>query len=338
MPIVSYERVRRGLRNEPPGGIYFLFGDDAFLKREAADVIVAAHLDPGTRDFNFDDLRGGAVKTETLASVFATPPMMAERRVVVVRDVQELAGSSRARGVIESLFEREVPGLVVVLVADIPSGSRAKFYRVLKREAYAVELSSPDADDAPGWLVDRARAEGLEMDAAAARAVAAAVGTELGVLVHELAKLRDYAAPRTKITTADVEAVVGHVPRQNRWAWFDTVGSAKFAEARAALPVLLDGGESGVGLVLGLGTHFLRLGIAVTGGSRALESALGRRFGWLASRLVAQARRWTPATIDAALDDLLRADRLLKSSALGEAAVLEELLLRLEARASERVA
>jgi hypothetical protein len=35
--------------------------------------------------------------------------------------------------------------------------------------------------------------------------------------------------------------------------------------------------------------------------------------------------------LEAALDDLLRADRLLKSSSLGDTAVLEELLLRFEA-------
>lgn len=338
MPNVSWERVRRGLRKGPPGGVFFLYGDEELLKREAVDELVAAHVDPATRDFNLDDLRGGDVDPETMASIFATPPMMAEWRVVVVRDVQELTGSSRSRKVLESLFERDVPGLVVILVAAIPERSRAKIYRRLKSDAVAVEFASPDAGDAPGWLIDRAGGDGLELEPEAARAMAAAIGTDLGVLVHELAKLRDYTAPRTTITAEDVAAVVGGIPKQNRWEWFDIVGSTRFAEARRALPILLDAGESGVGLVIGLGTHFLRLGIAVHGGSRALKSALGRRFGWLSSRLMGQARRWTPGAIDAALDDLLRADRLLKSSALDDAAVVEELLLRLETRARERVA
>ena len=33
--------------------------------------------DPGTRDFNLDQLRGGDVTPEALASILATPPMMA---------------------------------------------------------------------------------------------------------------------------------------------------------------------------------------------------------------------------------------------------------------------
>ena len=125
---------------------------------------------------------------------------------------------------------------------------------------------------------------------------------------------------------------MGAVPRATRWAWFDLVGERRFREARAALPALLDAGESGVGLVLGLGTHLLRLAIAAVGGAPALQAELPAHQRWLASRLAAQARRWTAGGLERALEDLLRADRLLKSGALGDRAVLEELLLRWEAQ------
>jgi DNA polymerase III delta subunit len=54
---------------------------------------------------------------------------------------------------------------------------------------------------------------------------------------------------------------------------------------------------------------------------------------WLPRRIAAQARHWSEPALDGALDDLLRADRLLKSSGLGDGAVVEELLLRLQQRA-----
>ena len=111
------------------------------------------------------------------------------------------------------------------------------------------------------------------------------------------------------------------------------LGERRFPEARAALPVLLDSGETGVGILIGVGTHFLRLAIFAHGGERALEEALPQYQRWLASRLARQARKWRGADLDAALDDLLRADRLLKSSNLGDYAVVEDLLLRLQARA-----
>jgi DNA polymerase-3 subunit delta len=178
----------------------------------------------------------------------------------------------------------------------------------------------------------RSAARAVELEPDAARALVAAIGSEIGVLERELAKLQDFVGERRQIGLADVEAAVGQITRQNRWDWFDLVGDGRLAEARAALPVLFDARESGVGLVLGLGTHFLRLAIAAAGGERALQNELPPHQRWLASRLARQARRWTPERLGSALDDLLRADRLLKSASLDEEQILEELLLRLQAR------
>jgi DNA polymerase-3 subunit delta len=220
---------------------------------------------------------------------------------------------------------------VLILVATLPDRTKAAFYERLRKETIAVEFPQLASGDLPGWLIERAQERGIELPMAAARALAA-TGSDLGVLVQEVAKLSDYIGDRKRVTIDDVTAIVGSVPRQNRWDWFDLVGDARFREARAALTVLFDANESGVGLVIGLGTHFLRLGIAAAGGERALGEALPPHQRWLAARIAKQARRWTPESVEDAIDDLLRADRLLKSSSLTERQIMEELLLRLEQR------
>ena len=332
MPLTSSDALTRALGSGKLGGVYFLVGEEEYLKEEVATSLVTAHLDPATRDFNFDQVRGGETTPETLASIIATPPMMAEWRVVVVRDAQALATSSKTRAVIEQALDRTPPGLALVLVATLPDKGKAQIYEKLKKQAVAVAFPLLNAGDVPGWLMERARADGYELQAKAAQAMASAIGAELGVLLQELGKLYDFTRDRKKITLADVTEVVGSVPRQNRWEWFDMLGERQFAEARAALPVLLDGGETGVGLIIGMGSHFIRLAILATGGEKALESALPAHQKWLAGRLNRQARRWKAPQLESAIDDLLRADRLLKSSNLGELAVLDEFILRLEAQ------
>ena len=337
MALTSPDRLQKALASGPRGGVFFLFGEEEYLKEEAANAITAAHLDPATRDFNYDQLRGGDVEAETLASVVNTPPMMAEWRVVVLRDALALATNARARAAIEMLLERPLPGLVLVLVATLPDKTKAQFYDRLKRDAIAVEFPPLAGSDLPDYLIERAAQRDIKLDTAAARALAA-TGSELGVLVQEIAKLADYVGAKKQVTKEDVAAIVGSVPRQNRWDWFDMVGEARFAEARAGLPILLEQGESGVGLVIGLGTHFLRLAIAAAGGERALGAALPPYQRWLAARVAKQARRWNAENAQDAIDDLLRADRLLKSCSLDERQILEEMLLRLEQRATKRAA
>ena len=331
MPLTSPDALTRALASGNRGGVYFLFGEEEFLKEELATTLVAAHLDPATRDFNFDQFRGPETTPEALASILATPPMMAEWRVVVVREAQALATSSRTRAVIEAALDNNPPGLALILLATLPDKAKAQIYEKLKKKATAVAFPLLNAADVPGWLIERARADGYELQGKAAQAMASAIGSELGVLLQELKKLYDFRREQKKINLDDVKQVVGSVPRQNRWEWFDMLGDRQFAEARASLPVLLDSGETGVGLIIGMGSHFIRLGILAAGGEKALENALPPHQKWLASRLNRQARKWKAHQLENALEDLLRADRLLKSSNLGELPVLDEFILRLEA-------
>jgi DNA polymerase III subunit delta len=332
VPLTSAEALQRSLAAGKRGGVFFLFGEEEYLKDELATSLVAAHLDPATRDFNFDQVRGADTTPEALASILATPPMMAEWRVVVVRETQALATSSRTRAVIEEALERRTPGLALIMIATLPDKAKAQIYEKLKKQAVAVAFPLLNAADVPGWLMERARTDGYELQPKAAQAMASAMGPELGVLLQELKKLYDFTRDRKKIKLEDVTEVVGSVPRQNRWEWFDMLGERRFPEARAALPILLDSGETGVGLIIGMGAHFIRLGILAAGGEKALENALPAQQKWLASRLGRQAKRWKAQDLETALDDLLRADRLLKSSNLGDLPVLDEFILRLEAQ------
>lgn len=318
-----------------PGGVFFLVGDDEFRKERAARELVELHLDPGTRDFNFDVLRGGEVEVESLASIVATPPMMAEWRVVLVKETEGLARSSRARDVVTDLLDDPPPGLAAIFQTTIPEGSKAKFYKELRKKARTFEFEAIPDHDVPRWLVDWAReAHGMEMEEDAARALAAAVGADLGILAREMEKLASVVEEGCVIDRAAVESAGTVLPKQDRWEWFDAVGGRRFGSALRGLEILLDQGESGVGLTIGLATHLLRLGVLAADGERALAEVLHPRFRrWLPGKLAPQAARWSPEELDEALDGLLRVDRLLKASSFSDRHLLEEWLLEERLRA-----
>ncbi len=291
-------------------------------------------MDEATRDFNLDLLRGNEVDTETLASVIATPPMMAEWRVVVLREVEGLASSKHARDELVRIAQNPPPGLALIMSCTVPSGSKAKFYSTLARAARSVEFKAITDADVPGWIMDRAKEEhDIAFAPDAAQALGAAIGNNLGVLSQELSKLADFIGDRGTVTLEDVEAAGTKLPSQDRWRWFDLVGDRHFDEAARTLPILLQQGENGVGLVIGLATQFLRLGIAVEEGAAGLERSLPRHQQWLAGRVATQARRWTASEIDAALAGLLDVDRLLKASPHTDEHFLEAWILGLRVRA-----
>ena len=323
----------RSLSAPGKGGVFFLHGGDEYRKDTAARALVEQYADAATRDFNVDVLRGSEISVERLASVISTPPMMADWRVVLVREAEALASSPAARKVVLDAAGSPPPGLVLILQASVPKQSRAKFYKDLARTAQAVEFRPVSADATPAWLVSWADGElGATIEIEAAQALAGAVGTDLGVLTQEVRKLVAMVGPDRPVDVDAVRKGGLQLPQQDRWAWFDLVGNRRVNEAVGGLPVLLAQGETAVGLVIGLSTTLLRIGVAMEGGAAALQAALPPYQRFLARRITAQARRWTRADLARALHGLRRLDQLLKASAIPDEVLLEEWLLGLQAR------
>ena len=321
------------LAQESPGGVFFLYGEDEHRKGEAVHALVEASLDPATRDFNLDVVQASEVSVEDLARILATPPMMAERRVVVVKGTEAFAGAARSRDLILGLVENPPSDLALILSARIPDRSKAKFYQTLIKRAQSVEFVMIAPDDVPGWLMEEATVRfGATIEPAAARALGQAIGTDLGILSQELEKLTVVAGDEDRITLEHVRAAGIVLLKQDRWKWFDLVGARRFREAVTGVRVLLNQGESGVGLTVGLSTHLLRIGVAVESGPRALEDVLPPHQRWLSRQIGQQAGGWNADTIRSAVLGLLRVDRLLKASSLSDEHHLEEWLLTLMSR------
>ncbi len=317
----------KSLATAKDGGVFYLHGEDEYRKLEAARVLVERYLDPGTRDFNFDRLEGSETTLERLASVMATPPMMADWRVVHVKETEAFAASPKSRTVILDVAKSPPPGLVLILQATVPARSRARFYKDLAKLPQAVEFKVVPAHEAPAWLVAWAQEElGTTVELDAARALAAATGTDLGVLTHEVRKLAAMVGDGSPVDRAAVAKGGVRIPRQDRWGWFDLVAERRIPEAARGLSILLEHGETPVGLVIGLSSMLLRIGVAVEGGASALNRALPPYQRFLARRIMGQARRWKSADVARAVRGLRRLDQLLKASSLGGGVLVEEWL------------
>lgn len=332
MSLAAEQRFEGIVAAESLSGAFFFHGDAGRLRDEAARRLADAALEPATRDFNFDSYRGADVSPETLAAALAMAPMMAPRRVVVLYEAERLTPTGCK--VVEDVLAKLPDDLTLIITATIPDRSKKAFYRRLKEGALSLEWSAPREAEVPGWLIERAdRRYGVRLASAAAEALGSAVGTDLGLLDAELAKLAA-AAPDGEVDLEQVRELVPNVRDVNRWAWFDLVGSRDYMVALGLLPRLLSApSESAVGLLNGLVEQHLFLGIATEGGAGRVTEILGQvgkpYLKWKARAWVGQARSWTPEEIDQALEFLLEADRQAKTGH-GDQAVLEGLLLRLE--------
>ncbi|HEY0351006.1 MAG TPA: hypothetical protein VGC48_02740, partial [Gemmatimonadales bacterium] len=88
MPAHSMESLFRSLTKGSLAPVYYFHGPEDVLKDEAVSAILDRALDPSVRDFNFDQRSAGPLDAEMVHSLCNTLPMLAERRVVLLRDVE----------------------------------------------------------------------------------------------------------------------------------------------------------------------------------------------------------------------------------------------------------
>src|SRR5262249_3429563 len=114
-PLVDAKALRTAAKERNFAPAYYFYGDDDYLKNEELRRLVDAAIDPATRDFNLEFMRGAEVDATTLGSIAGTPPMMADRRALVVRDVNALR--KEARAVLDEYLARPASDVLLVLTA-----------------------------------------------------------------------------------------------------------------------------------------------------------------------------------------------------------------------------
>jgi DNA polymerase III delta subunit len=309
--------------------LHWVSGSDDFRRREQLKRILEAEIPEGMGDFNYDRLDGRQASAERILCAARTPPMMAERRVLHVEDL-ELLGRDSLEALLtcaEEALERQQRGaddLSLVLSVGVGKSLPPQTQHIgQKIKAIAGHVPALDAfDENRGWPQAiawcRAYAKerlGRDMDQAAASALTSALGIlNTGRLANEMDKLAILAGDGP-IDQSLVERVVGVEHGRDLWALCDAVGERDLTAALGILPeVLRRPDHEGVRVSINLGYRISKIGLARSMMDETQpERAIREKVGYPADKIVAQARRWTVDEVDQAMDALLVADLELKS-------------------------
>ena len=354
MPPLPFDAFSRQIRaGDIPRAIYF-YGEEDVLKDEALRAILDSVVDPGLRDFNYDVRSAATLDPEAVEALCTTLPMMADRRLVVIRDVESWNKRARAKAAVLRYLENPAAETVLVLVQGAPrrEDDRGGADPDLARSTCAIEVARIGLRLAEKWVVKRAEERGVVLTTEAASHLVKAVDGDLSAARSELDKLAGLGG-EAKVTLEQVIALLGVRHGETSSDWCAAVLQDQPGRAAAMLPHLLDqSGASGVGLLIQLGTHLIGLGVARApydrgqrgGGlqSAVFKSLLSARpagrldYKGAAALWCAAVDAWPVRRIDAAIAAALTADRRLKSPTLAdERGVLVDLIMQLAHRARE---
>lgn len=339
----SLRVVQAAIQSRRFAPVYYLHGDDDYLKDGAVRDLLEASIDPSTRDFNCEIRRASELDAEAVSSLLSTPPMLAEKRAVVFRDVTALKKAARQQ--LDLYLKRPASDTLLLLVS--PAGTKVD--AALAAASEVLEFAPLTPERVRRWIAHHATTV-LAVNVAddAAQLLQQAVGNDLHHLASELDKCASYVLGaggdiRATIDVDIVSAVVGIRRGETVTDLLDAVARQDVAAAVTLVAHVLGQPKvTAVQVVMMLSTQAFALaygrarrdaGIPTNRLPQEFFAFLketggypGRPWSEAASAWTKVTEQWSAASCDKALALLLEADLALKETTVSNA---EQILMSL---------
>lgn len=238
--------------------VYLLMGTEPYYPDLVCDEIMKFALTDSERDFNQTVFYGLDTDAGTVASECRSYPMMAERRLVVVKEAQSMKTLEDLATYASDPMESTV--LVILMHGASADKRRALYKNVQKRGVVLVSDALRDYE-MPQWITSFYKSRGLDIEPAAAALLAEYAGTDMSRIMLETEKMQKNLPEGTvRVNAADIEKNVG-ISRQ--FSIFELTKALSYMKAEKALKIAAYIGNGPKFMLLlataPLYTHFYRI-------------------------------------------------------------------------------
>ncbi len=309
---------------------YLFVGPEDYLVEIALEKLIAAKVDPATREFNFDTFYGEDTEGAKILDTANAYPMMAESRMVVVKNLHKLSSSALDR--IAKYLVKPSPSTLLVLIGE-KVDLRTKAISRIKAKSCFVEFKPLYDRQIPGWIREHLQERGLEISQDAILLLQSRIGNNLRNIVNELDKIIVNLNSSKKIDVEDVQKVVGFSKNFSIFDLTDAVGFKDLSKALAISNQMLESGESPTAIIAMITRHFanlVKLKAAVSKNKSQSEiSALTGIPSFFINKTKQMAGNFSTNELERVFDMLLKTDLVLKTSQQPPHIALQTLLVQI---------
>ncbi len=313
--------------------IYILGSEHPLLIERSLTAIRDAAVPPEARGFNYDVVDAKGASAQQVLAAAQTLPMMAARRLVLVRDLADMPAEQLNR-LIDYLAEPNPTTVLVGVTRKIDK--RIKFYAAAKKRSYLHELAPPRS--LLPWLRDEARARAASVSKGVCERLIEVVGKDMARLALALDQLALYAGERA-ITVEDVDDLIADTRERTVFELTDAIGAGDLPAALGSVASLCEQRQSAIGVVVMMARFMRQLGkCKLASAQRLAPGPAAKLVGappFAVKKMMGQARRYSSADLAKASRLLATADQQLKGHddtikvlgrELGERVVLDRLV------------
>jgi len=336
----GFRRLKEALSAGTLGCAYIFHGEESYLREHYLGEVRKQLVPAGFEEFNYHKLEGKELTVQALAEMAEAMPMMAERTLLVVTDLDLFKLNEDQRERLVAFLEDIPPYCCVVFVYDTveykPNRTMKKLMKAVSDHVEAVEFQAQDDSNLVPWIHRRFKALDKDIDRQTAEYLIFTCGGLMTGLVPEIAKIAAYAKGKT-ITQKDIDAVADPVLSAEVFKLSDAVVQGKQDLAASILGDLLKMQTEPIMILAAIGSQMRRLYTA----RMAIDS--GKDQYWLmelwemksdfpAKKLLESAKRTTADWCADAVKQCQTLDRRMKSEkGMDSVGELKLLLVRLGA-------
>lgn len=332
--------LKTAIRAKLPANLYIFYGEEIFLLNHYLQQLKNVVLDELTESFNYHRFTQENFDMRQFADAVENLPMMAERTMVQVDDVDLFKLGEEDREAMYSILSDLPDYCTLVFTYETVEFKPDKRYKKMADAVCAgelVEFAKQSQRDLINWVQRHFAAEHKRISPELCTYLIDLTDGTMTSLAGEIRKIAAFSGAE-QICRADIDAVTEPVLDAVVFQMTDQLGAGDYTAALQTLQKLLKMQEPPVKILGSIGGHFHRLGAARVlldhGKNYAdLRKLMGISSDYTAKKAMEAARRFRPEFCASAAELILETDRNMKTSLDDNERLLELLILRLSQEA-----
>ena len=332
----NLQSLKQAIRSKDPGKLYFFYGEEVFLLHHYLNQLRKVIVDELTESFNYHKLTSETFDIREFTDCVENLPMMAERTMVVVDEIDIFKMNEGDREKMIDIFS-DIPDYCTVVftyetTAFKPDKRLKKLWDTVNKHGELIEFAKQNQRDLIAWITRHFAVAGKKIAPDLCAYLIDITDGTMTSLAGEISKISAYSGTDV-IRKSDIDAVTEPVLDAVVFQMTDLLGQGEYGGALIKLQQLLKMQQEPILILGAIGGHFRRMATARTlldNGKNA--SDLMRLCGmadYPARKTMSAAGRFSAKFYARAAELVLESDRQMKTSFDTPQRILEILIMGL---------
>ena len=332
----ALQTLKQAIRAKDPGSLYFFYGEEVFLLHHYLQQLRKVIVDELTESFNYHKLTSETFDIREFADCVENLPMMAERTMVVVDEIDIFKMNEGDRDKIVEILSDIPEYCTVVFTYETtvfkPDKRMKKLWDAVNKHGILVEFAKQNQRDLITWITRHFAASGKRINPDLCAYLIDITDGTMTSLAGEISKISAYSGA-DEICKSDIDAVTEPVLDAVVFQMTDLLGQGEYGGALLKLQQLLKMQQEPIAILGAIGGHFRRMATARIlldhGKSPADLMRLCGMQDYPARKTMNIAGRFSAKFYAKAAELVLESDRQMKTSYDDPKRILEWLIMSL---------